>query len=139
MKKTTAKVRPVNFKKDIHNLLKFQSTITGETLTDIAERAFMESLPEDILKQYIALFGLSEDSEILKYIDKDGYKNEAAKINSQITESVKEEKSETEEILEEKKEVIKETPTEEIHSETSDIATTSEDELEIDDELSCYF
>lgn len=139
MKKTNLKVKPINFKNDIHSLIKFQSTLTGETLTDIVEKAFMNSIPEDILKQYIALFGLSEDSEILKYIDKDDYKNEISKINYQITESVKEEKSETEEILEEKKEVIKETPTEEIHSETSDIATTSEDELEIDDELSCYF
>lgn len=135
-KKTTKRkeVKPINIDADIHKMLKMKATIEDRNMVEIVESAILETIPDEILKMFKKSKNLQK-KEVAK-------KNEEKTIATNVVEEVT---VENKEVVEETKEEID--IAENVKNEEEIIENTNdnldeindEDDVEVDDETSCYF
>jgi|GEM_PF-3995248 len=103
----------INISPTIHKMLKLQSTLVGDNMIDLVEKAILDSMPEDIKK----IVYETENINPSEFEQKDKVKNIETKIA---------------------KEQPKKVPKEELKQESKLTEESNEKEELLEQELSCY-
>lgn len=120
------KYKAINLKDEVHSILKFQATVTGDTIAGIVEKAIFDNMPDKIIKQYAETIGISDDSELLKFIDKEGNKLANKENNSNRIENTSLKSSNKSDTKDEIK-----------YNKNEENEESEENEV-IDEEMACY-